>query len=240
MFIRRLMLEFATERDKRWLTQNTNQQWIPRTLPVKPELSWVLVQIYCVIYWHTKLPLQTCQKRSNGAPRIVRKEKKNLFTKDQLQLIHGENYSKFDITLLYSLLRNICPITPHVNGWGNDPCPADRSVSANIERIRLKRNEYGHSSKPYITEKEFKKTFQEISQITQELEHYLGTTSKYHDAVQEIETCTMDPEESEKYIEKLLNINEKLHDISGSLYFYQWEMGNWCNGENHLSLNVQT
>lgn len=147
--------------------------------------------------------------------------KKNLFTKDQLQLIHGENYSKFDITLLYSLLRNICQITPHVNGWGYYPSPADRSVSANIERIRLKRNEYGHSSKPYITEKEFKKTFQEISQIAQELEHYLGTTSKYHDAVQEIETCTMDPEESEKYIEKLLNINEKLHDISGSLYFYQ-------------------
>lgn len=30
----------------------------------------------------------------------------------------------------------------------------------------------------------------------------------------------MDFEESEKYIEKLLNINEKLYDILGSLYFY--------------------
>lgn len=176
--------------------------------------------ILCDILTHKITPSdlsKEVKRRTKNCP----KGKKNLFTKDQLQLIHGENYSKFDITLLYSLLRNICPITPHVNGWGNDPCPADRSVSANIERIRLKRNEYGHSSKPYITEKEFKKTFQEISQITQELEHYLGTTSKYHDAVQEIETCTMDPEESEKYIEKLLNINEKLHDISGSLYFYQ-------------------
>lgn len=163
-----------------------------------------------------KFSEQQSKKRTEQKER-----KKNPFTKDQLQLINGGNYSNFDITLLCSLLRNICQITPHVNGWGNDPSPSDRSVSANIERIRLKRNEHVHSSKPYITEKEFKKTFQEISQIVQELEHYLGTTSKYHDTVQEIETCTMDPNESKKYIEKLLNINKNLHDISGSLYFYQ-------------------
>lgn len=231
------MLEFATKIDRRWLTQNTRQQWIPRTLPVKPELSWVIVQICCVIYSHTKLPPQTCQKRSNGAPGIVRKEKK-MFTKDQLQLIHGGNYSEFDTTLLYSLLRNICQITPQVNWCGNNPSTPDRSVSANIERICLKRNRYIHSSRPYITETEFKETFQEISQIVQELEHYLWTTSKYHDAVQEIETCIIDPGESKKYVENLLNISEKLHYISGSLYFYQWEMGSWCNEENHHSLNV--
>lgn len=150
-----------------------------------------------------------------------KKGKKPPFSKDQLQLIHGKNYSDFDITLLYSLLRNVCQITPHINGWGNDPSPNDRSVSANIERIRLKRNKYGHSSKPLITEKEFKKTFQEISQIIQELEEYLETSSTdYHDEVQKIETCSMDPAECAKYIEQLLlDINQRLQNISGSVLF---------------------
>lgn len=60
--------------------------------------------------------------------------------------IHGKIYEDFEISLLYTILRNICIIPEHKNGWGDVPLPIDKSVSANIERIRLKRNEYGHST----------------------------------------------------------------------------------------------
>lgn len=143
--------------------------------------------------------------------------KKPPITKNQQTLVNSGTYSDFDITLLYSLLRNICPITPHGNQWGNDPSPNDRSLSANIERIRLKRNEYGHISIHSMKNTDFKKTWQEILQVVQELDTYLGTTTtKYQDAVHEIETCSMDPEQTEKYIEQLLEMNKKLQNISGS------------------------
>lgn len=144
--------------------------------------------------------------------------KKPPITKNQQTLVNSGTFSNFDITLLYSLLRNICPITPHGNQWGNDPSPNDRSLSANIERIRLKRNEYGHISIHSIKNTDFKKTWQEISQVIQELDTYLGTTStKYQDAVHEIETCSMDPEQTEKYIEQLLEMNKKLQNISAEV-----------------------
>lgn len=56
------------------------------------------------------------------------------------------DYGDMDITLLYTLLRNICGIKEHRAGWGEKPQASDRSVSANIERIRLARNQCGHST----------------------------------------------------------------------------------------------
>lgn len=46
----------------------------------------------------------------------------------QIQQIYSGNYSNFDISLLYFLLRNICSIPEHILKWGNTPSPTDRSV----------------------------------------------------------------------------------------------------------------
>lgn len=63
----------------------------------------------------------------------------------QICLLHGfldfENgtlSSKiFDLPLLYILIRSICFIPPPTNGWGTCPEIDDRSLAANIERIRI-------------------------------------------------------------------------------------------------------
>lgn len=46
--------------------------------------------------------------------------KKSPFTKEQDILIQSGNYKDFDITLLYTLLRNICSFAPHTNQWGKN------------------------------------------------------------------------------------------------------------------------
>ena len=97
-------------------------------------------------------------------------KKKSLINKHQEALVYGHDYSKFDVTLLYFLLRNMCSIQPHSNKWGNNPHPGDRGVSANIERIRLIRNEYGHNSETSISDTDFKQKYQYIKDIVQELE----------------------------------------------------------------------
>lgn len=107
-------------------------------------------------------------------------------------------------------------IQPHSNNWGNNPSLGDKSVSANIERIRLIRNEYGHNSERSTSDADFNIKYQYIQEIVQELEKYLGSSTKYQDEVKALETCPMDPTQSEKNIKELLDLHEKIKDISGT------------------------
>lgn len=155
-------------------------------------------------------------------PRLVRtyltKQKKCQITKEQENLINKANYSDFDVTLLYFLLRNISNIPQHTNQWGNTPRPGDNSVSANIEMIRLIRNEFGHSSDFSISENDFKNKWQEIFDIVRNLEGYVGSATNCQKAVDSIKTCSMDPDQSIKYTKKLIDLNKKINDISGILF----------------------
>uniref|UniRef100_A0A8W8NWI5 DZIP3-like HEPN domain-containing protein n=1 Tax=Magallana gigas TaxID=29159 RepID=A0A8W8NWI5_MAGGI len=142
------------------------------------------------------------------------KRKHPPITKEQERIIHNGNYSDFDITLLFFLLRNISNISPHAKQWGNEPILSDRSVSANIERIRLIRNKYGHCTEISISDTDFNKKVLEISSVIQDLEKYLGTSTVYQDAVVEIGNCCMDPEQETKYIKELLDLNKQIKGIS--------------------------
>lgn len=142
-------------------------------------------------------------------------KKKPSISPPQRQLIDGGDYSKFDISLLYLLLRNVCTITEHMNKWGNDPNPGDRCLSANIERIRIIRNEYGHCSEFSISDSEFEKKWKDIFQIVKELEDGFGTSTEYQDVIKELKTCCIDQEGDLYYIKKLQNdvtvLKGKLH-----------------------------
>lgn len=145
--------------------------------------------------------------------------KKPQINKQQEALVYGQDYSKFDVTLMYFLLRNMCSIQPHSNKWGKNPRAGDRSVSANIERIRLIRNEYGHNSETSMSDTDFNNKYQGIIDIVQELENYLGSSTEYQDEVKELEICPMDPTQSEKNIKELLDLHEKIKDIAGIFLF---------------------
>lgn len=136
--------------------------------------------------------------------------------KKQEKLVCGGNYSEFDITLLYTLIRNVSTIPEHSNNWGYDPQPGDRRESANVERIRLIRNQYGHCSDISLTDTAFNEKCQDILTIVQELEAYLGANTIYQDAVAHIKTCSMDPEQEAKYIKELLDLNSKLDHVLGN------------------------
>lgn len=160
--------------------------------------------------------------RPSDLPKLVRtylskqrKQKKSLITKEQGNLINKANYSDFDVTLLYFLLRNISNIPPHKNQWGNAPSPGDSSVSANIEMIRLIRNEFGHISEFSISDNDFKNKWQEIFDITRNLEGYVGSGTICQNAVKSIKICTMDPDQSIKDTKELIELNKKINDISG-------------------------
>lgn len=145
----------------------------------------------------------------------VDKTKKSLINKQQEALVYGQDYSKYDLTLLYFLLRNMCSIQPHSNNWGNNPSSVDKSVSANIERIRMIRNEYGQNLERSISDTNFDKKCQDIHDIVHELEKHLGPSTDYQDEVNTIKTSPMDPEQIAKQIKELLDLHEQRMAISG-------------------------
>lgn len=134
---------------------------------------------------------------------------KKRFYKSFKRVIDSENYSNFDINLLYMLLRHLASLPPPGKGWGNEPDPSDRSVSANIERIRTIRNKYvAHVSHVSFSSSDFKKITDKIIQVIQELETYLGLCTDNHDDVWKLRSCTMDSEIEQIYIEKIPSKDE--------------------------------
>lgn len=78
-----------------------------------------------------------------------------ILKKPQKEILYPQNgyfngsYSEVDLGLLYILIRNVSKIPGHQKGWGETPSPTDQSVAANVDRLRVIRNEKLHPSGKY-------------------------------------------------------------------------------------------
>lgn len=141
------------------------------------------------------------------------KNKKPPINTQQEQLVYTRDYSNFDITLLYTLLRNVSGIPPHSTKWGNEPSPGDISASANIERIREIRNKYcGHAKNCSLSDFDFNQIYTKIHQIVKKLEDYLGT-SIHQNELANLNCCSLDPDIEKLYIERLLAVDKLQEDV---------------------------
>ena len=71
---------------------------------------------------------------------------------------------KFDITLLCILLRKICGLSAPATGWNAMPPKNDTSISADIVRIKMYRNEvYGHIHETQYDDAKFEQLWEDIS-----------------------------------------------------------------------------
>ena len=105
--------------------------------------------------------------------------------------IYSYNYDYMELPFLYTLLRNVCGIQAHNKGWGNQPDSVDRSVSANIDRIRLARNRCTHPTGG-MSNAEFNQIWSEIRAAVVDLDKVLGIGKKYQEVVDVIRNDTMD------------------------------------------------
>lgn len=141
---------------------------------------------------------------------ILQKEDKlPRMTKEQRDLIlpkngsYNGNYADMDISLIYMLLRNISNIPPHNNDWGEDPDPSDRSLSANIERIRTARNKLAHSSGCSLSHSDFNSLWSEVKSTVVDLDTFLINGNEYEKEVDLLTHESMDPERDQYYREEL-------------------------------------
>ena len=88
-----------------------------------------------------------------------------------INLIRTEGYKKCDTTLMYKLLRNLCSSIPKPkSGWGKDVLDADLSIGDDIERIRQRRNNFGHSNDAYMSSTAYTTLMKESRAICQRMD----------------------------------------------------------------------
>lgn len=108
-------------------------------------------------------------------------------------------YRKLDFTLMYSIVRNVCPdkIEPNSTNkykWGKKPVPGDTSLLAAIERIRACRNEFfAHATEAKICDSEFKDLWASLEQALFKIDDNLGSAS-YRKEMKNIRKMQIDPE----------------------------------------------
>ena len=115
------------------------------------------------------------------------------------------------------LLRNICGLSSPATGWNVMPPTTDTSISADILRIKIFRNEvYGHTASAQYDDATFEKLWQEISQPLVNL----GIAQQ---EIDELKLAPLSPEEK-SYIEKLKEwkeledtLLEKMKDVENQM-----------------------
>ncbi|XP_062583832.1 uncharacterized protein LOC134245571 [Saccostrea cucullata] len=105
-------------------------------------------------------------------------------------------YKHFDISLTYSLIRNICkkiPL-PTKGKWGDEPAAGEETVGDDIERIRSIRNGLtAHVSSASTPQTEFDDTWSMMSDICQRLETFTG--KNYLVSLKRIQNLTLKEED---------------------------------------------
>lgn len=137
-------------------------------------------------------PIDLDQEIQNCDPLVKGKYKLN---PDQRNTCcNPPDYSKFDITLLYRLIRNLCPSLEPTNKWGNKPASNDLEVGDDIERIRYLRNSIvAHSASAEISDDKFKDLWSDVKCIIQRCQQYTssnGCTTDYNKMLQDLERKT--------------------------------------------------
>lgn len=109
-----------------------------------------------------------------------------------------------DFSLLYVLIRNICGITPHKNGWGDKIENSDNSIAACIDRIRLQRNLIsGHSKTGSMDNASFHSTWTVLENSIIEIEKQLTGGDMFKRAVNALYLCELSPASTKRYVEEI-------------------------------------
>ena len=186
--------------------------------------------------FHAKHPPSTLAAVLNANKSVLNKIRYSVMIPSQWNLLFpasGAPDSKnFDITLLTILLRNICGLSSPTTGWNVMPPAGDTSISADILRIKIFRNQvYGHIASPQLDDAKFETLWQEISKPLVKL----GISQQ---DIDKAKVAPLSPEE-ESYIEKLKQWKELEDDILSKLNDVEREVINVRDEVSRLRTAVE-
>lgn len=111
-------------------------------------------------------------KRINSTKNV-----KHFLKKRQLKIcfILLPDYNKFDVPLLYTLIRNLCfkSLNP-TRGWGKDPISSDKQIGDDIERLRLMSDWFAHFNSAGIPDAEFQPLWNDLKSVIQRIQTFMN------------------------------------------------------------------
>lgn len=123
------------------------------------------------------------------------------------------NYNQFDVTLLYTLIRNLCPSLSPTLGWGKKPRTTDIRIGDDIERLRLFRNNYAHTNSTEIPDDEFENLWKNLKSVIQRCQSFTKSSTNYEQELTNIESIRFGYGDLEKYkllLEAAIHISRQM------------------------------
>ena len=147
------------------------------------------------------------------------------------------------------MLRSICNLTPPATGWDALPTSADRSLEADLARIKYYRNSvYGHvNQKMEITNSEFPQLWQEIREALLGIAGQISPAKKT-EWQEAIDNFLQDPltAEDERNVEELLEwyrndmeVKESIGELKSIIQEMHGGMGRLETGLKRVDIATQ-
>lgn len=77
--------------------------------------------------------------------------------------------------MLYTLIRNLCPSLKPSQNWGFEPRASDLQIGDDIERLRLSRNNFVHSTSARIPDGDFEALWMYLKTTIQRMQQFMMT-----------------------------------------------------------------
>lgn len=144
--------------------------------------------------------------------------------KDQLNIcyIHPPtlpDYGRFDVTLLYTLIRNLCSSLKPTQGWGIDPKSADIQIGDDVERLRhFRNNYYAHANSSKISDTEFGGIWRNLKSAINRIQSSIACGADYEQQLNLIEQTKYTREHLENC--KLI-LEAKVNSNAGKIGYWQ-------------------
>lgn len=143
--------------------------------------------------------ISSCLELTNGRQKLRPEQQRLCY----LPSPDVPDYSTFDVTLLYTLIRNLCPNLKSNLGWGKIPCPTAIQIGDDIERLRVFRNEVsGHCVSSNVTDTEFTSRWKDIEIAIKRTQAWIssqGFSVNYEKQLEKIKKLELGSEDMEKY-----------------------------------------
>lgn len=137
------------------------------------------------------------------------------------------DYSKFDVTLLCTLIRNLCPNLKPRKGWGRKPRESDTEIGHDIVRLRLFRNKtFAHSRSAAIPDDTFEALWDNLKSVLKRLKSHPECGVNYEKEMIEIRR-------SEFTYSKFETFKTLLQGLMNSYYQAQYG-GVWITGNDEV------
>lgn len=127
------------------------------------------------------------------------------------------DYNQFDVSLLYKLIRNLCPSLKPTKGWGRKPNAVDTKPGDDIERVRLFRNEaFAHADTAELDDEEFDEIWGDIKIVLSRLQTFTSSrgciSEDYGQKLQNVRGETIDTVECEIVIPRMRDELKRLKE----------------------------